>query len=320
MDFVRKLLALVLGVALLALTACGAGTPRTVGAAEPLSSIKLTPGEDEDSAPKVEFDTPLEATEPGAKVLEEGDGAKVEEGQDVSYKLAGYNMKDGSEVGNTFKEPAMTLSVNDDLKEQDEQIHEILVGTKVGSWVAYVHPKNADESDDDGASANPKDPSQIDQLLILKVVDAKDKIKVDFTKEDGDAKKDAEPTADIAEDGSGTVKIPAGNEPPVDLKVTTLKEGDGDKVKKSDTITVDYAGARWEDGEQFDSSYEKGSPATFGLDQVIKGWTEGLEGVKEGSTVLLTIPSKLAYDGQDGMPQGTLVFVVDVKSIDKPAK
>ncbi|MGO2003730.1 MULTISPECIES: FKBP-type peptidyl-prolyl cis-trans isomerase [Micrococcaceae] len=319
MDFVRKLLALVLGVALLALTACGSGTPTTVGAAEPLSSIKLTPGEDENSAPKVEFDTPLEVTDPGAKVLEKGDGDEVKEGQDVSYKLAGYNLKDGSEVGNTFKDAAMTLSVNDELKEQDPEIHDILVGTKIGSWVAYVHPQNA-APPEDGSSADPADPSQIDQLLILKVVGAKDKIKVDFQKEKGDAKKDAEATAKIADDGSGTVKIPAGNKPPADLKVTTLKEGDGKKIKKTDTITVDYAGAQWEDGEQFDSSYEKGTPATFGLDQVIKGWTEGLEGVKEGSTVLLTIPSKLAYDGQDGMPQGTLVFVVDVKSIDKAAK
>lgn len=315
----RKLLALVLGVALLALTACGSGTPTTVGAAEPLSSIKLTPGEEEDSAPKVEFDTPLDVTEPGAKVLEKGDGDQVKEGQDVSYKLAGYNLEDGSEVGNTFKEAAMTLSVNDELKEQDPQIHEILVGTKIGSWVAYVHPKDA-APPEEGASANPADPSQIDQLLILKVVGAEDKVKVDFQKEEGDAKKDAEATAEIGEDGGGTVKIPAGNKPPADLKVTTLKEGDGDKVKKTDSVTVDYAGAQWEDGKQFDSSYEKGEPASFGLDQVIKGWTEGLEGVKVGSTVLLTIPSKLAYDGQDGMPQGTLVFVVDVKSIDEPAK
>ena len=69
-------------------------------------------------------------------------------------------------------------------------------------------------------------------------------------------------------------------------------------------------------GEVFDSSYETGQPATFGLGQVITGWTKGLAGQKVGSTVLLTIPASMAYgdDGSTGGPTGTLVFVVDIKS------
>ncbi|WP_372699276.1 FKBP-type peptidyl-prolyl cis-trans isomerase [Arthrobacter sp. JSM 101049] len=316
----RKLLALVLGFALLALTACGAGTPKTVGAAEPLSSIKLTPGKDDNSAPKVEFDTPLKATEPGAKVLEQGDGAEVKEGQTVSYKLAGYNVEDGTEVGNTFSQPALAIQVNDQLKSMDAEIHDILVGTKVGAWVAYIHPEAAPETgESDKDKSAPAEETPVQQLLILKVVDAKSPA-ISFEKQSGDAKKGEEATAELGKDGQATVKIPAGNEPPSDLKVTTLKEGDGAAVKKTDTITVDYAGARWEDGQQFDSSYDRGEAATFGLDQVIKGWTQGLEGVKEGSTVLLTIPGKLAYDGSPGKPQGTLVFIVHVKSIEQASK
>lgn len=312
----RKLLALVLAVALLALTACGSGTPKTVGAAEPLSSIKLTPGADENSAPTVEFDTPMKATEAGAKVLEEGDGPEITEGQNVSYKMAGYNPEDGEEIGNTFGDPALTITVGPTLKSLDTEIHDILLGTKVGSWIAYVHPEQAAATDD--ASASPE-ATAAQQVLILKVTDAKDP-KITFEKQDGDAKKDAEATATLDKDGLASVKIPAGNEPPAEMKVTTLKEGDGEAVKKTDTVTVDYAGAQWENGEQFDSSYDRGTPATFALDEVIKGWTQGLEGVKVGSTVLLTIPAKLAYDGVEGKPQGTLVFVVNVKSVEPASK
>ncbi|WP_417234642.1 FKBP-type peptidyl-prolyl cis-trans isomerase [Arthrobacter sp.] len=316
----RKLLALVLGVALLALTACGSGTPKSVGAVEPLSSIKVTPGADDNTAPKVEFDTPMKATAPGAKVIEEGDGATIKAGQDVTYKMSGYNTQDGKEIGNTFTDPAMTLSLVDELKQADAEIYDILVGTKVGSWVAYVRPDDtAAATEGESKSAEPAEAAQV---LVLKVVGAKDKPapKITFNKEEGDAKKGAEASATLDDDGLATVKIPAGNEPPADLKVTTLKEGDGAKVKKTDTVTVNYAGATWSDGKQFDSSYDRGEPATFGLNQVIKGWTQGLEGVKVGSTVLLTIPGKLAYDGSAGKPQGTLVFIVEVTKADAAAK
>lgn len=313
----RKLLALVLGVALLALTACGSGTPKTVGAAEPLSSIKVTPGADDNTAPKVEFDTPMKATAPGAKVIEEGDGAEIKAGQDVSYKMVGYNTKDGKEIGNTFTDAPMTLSVEDALKEQDTEIYDVLLGTKVGSWVAYVRPDDTAAATE-GASKS-AEPAEAAQVLILKVIDAKNK-KITFDKEQGDAKKGAEASATLGDDGKATIKIPAGNEPAADLKVTTLKEGDGATVKKTDTVTVNYAGATWSDGKQFDSSYDRGEPATFGLNQVIKGWTQGLEGVKVGSTVLLTIPGKLAYDGSEGKPQGTLVFIVEVTKADAASK
>ncbi|WP_417219372.1 FKBP-type peptidyl-prolyl cis-trans isomerase [Arthrobacter sp.] len=313
----RKLLALVLGVALLALTACGSGTPKSVGAVEPLSSIKVTPGADDNTAPKVEFDTPMKATAPGAKVIEEGDGATIKAGQDVSYKMSGYNTQDGKEIGNTFTDAPMTLSVEDALKEQDAEIYNVLVGTKVGSWVAYVRPDDTAEATE--GESKSAEPAEAKQVLILKVLDAKDK-KITFKKEEGDAKKGTEASATLGDDGKATINIPAGNEPPADLKVTTLKEGDGAKVKKSDTVTVNYAGATWSDGRQFDSSYDRGEPATFGLNQVIKGWTQGLEGVKVGSTVLLTIPGKLAYDGSAGKPQGTLVFIVEVTKADAAAK
>lgn len=314
----RKLLALVLGFALLALTACGAGTPKTVGAAEPLSSIKLTPGKDDNSAPKVEFDTPLKATEPGAKVLEQGDGAEIKEGQTVSYKLAGYNTEDGTEVGNTFSQSALSIQVNDELKSMDAEIHDILVGAKVGSWVAYIHPEEASESEGADASKSAEEPLQ--QLLILKVIGAKDQARklspdeVKKLKDDG-----ALPSVEF-KDGKPAITIPEGKDAPANLAVDVLKEGTGKAIGPDSQVTANYAGVRWDDGKVFDSSYDAGKPLDFDINGVIKGWTEGLQGIKEGSRVMLTIPGSMAYDGSPSAPQGTLVFVIDVKSVQPASK
>ncbi|MFZ2544983.1 MAG: FKBP-type peptidyl-prolyl cis-trans isomerase [Candidatus Saccharimonadales bacterium] len=103
------------------------------------------------------------------------------------------------------------------------------------------------------------------------------------------------------------------------LKVETLKEGDGAVLKADSTITANYFG--WSsDGQIFDSTNKNGTvkPIDFGLSQVIKGWTEGLTGVKVGSVVRLTIPADKAYGNTDtgtGQPVGPLMFVVEVKAL-----
>ena len=79
-------------------------------------------------------------------------------------------------------------------------------------------------------------------------------------------------------------------------------------------MTVHYSG--WTtDGKLFDSSVTRGKPATFGLDQVIKGWTEGLQLMVEGEKRRFWIPEKLAYGGKAGNPAGMLVFDVELLEI-----
>jgi len=110
---------------------------------------------------------------------------------------------------------------------------------------------------------------------------------------------------------------------PADAEVTksglaskVIKPGSGtDHPKKSSTVTVNYSG--WTtDGQMFDSSVVSGKPATFPLDQVIAGWTEGVQLMVPGETRRFWIPEKLAYKGQDGRPKGMLVFDVELVSID----
>lgn len=105
--------------------------------------------------------------------------------------------------------------------------------------------------------------------------------------------------------------------PPADAEKTAsglayklIKAGPGNKNKHPrawDKATVDYSG--WTtDGKMFDSSVARGKPATFGLDKVIPGWTEGVQLMAKGDTTRFWIPEALAYKGQPGKPAGMLVF------------
>ena len=102
------------------------------------------------------------------------------------------------------------------------------------------------------------------------------------------------------------------------LKYEILKEGKGKSPTNANRARVHYSG--WlTDGTSFDSSYESGQPATFGVTQVIAGWTEGLKLMKEGAIYKFTIPGNLAYgphgSGAKIGPNATLVFVVELIQI-----
>lgn len=115
----------------------------------------------------------------------------------------------------------------------------------------------------------------------------------------------------------GIVELPSG------LQYKVLKEGTGPKPTTSDRVKVHYTG-KLLDGKVFDSSVERGEPATFGLSQVIPGWTEGLQQMPVGSKYRFFIPSKLAYGergaGKDIGPNETLIFDVELLSIEDENK
>ncbi len=102
------------------------------------------------------------------------------------------------------------------------------------------------------------------------------------------------------------------------LKTTTLIQGTGAAVQSGQTINVNYVGVTYADGKEFDSSWSRSQAFSFqiGAGNVIKGWDQGLIGVKVGSRVQLDIPADLAYGAHPtgGQPAGALRFVVDVLS------
>lgn len=107
----------------------------------------------------------------------------------------------------------------------------------------------------------------------------------------------------------GVVTLPSG------LQYQVLKEGNGKKPTAKDTVMCHYEGFLV-DGTVFDSSIQRGEPATFSLQQVIAGWTEGLQLMQEGAKYRLFIPYRLAY-GESGAspavpPFATLVFDVEL--------
>jgi peptidylprolyl isomerase len=104
--------------------------------------------------------------------------------------------------------------------------------------------------------------------------------------------------------------------PPTELVTDDLKEGTGAVVTQGQTLTVNYIGVSCSTGAIFDSSYGNGEPATFPLSRVIRGWQEGIPGMKVGGQRLLGIPPERGY-GQDGSgpdigPGESLWFVVEV--------
>ncbi len=102
------------------------------------------------------------------------------------------------------------------------------------------------------------------------------------------------------------------------LQYEVLKEGTGRKPSADDQVKVHYQGTLI-DGTVFDSSIERGEPATFGVSQVIPGWTEALEMMKEGAKWKIYLPASIAYGergaGQDIGPNSTLIFEVELLEI-----
>ena len=101
------------------------------------------------------------------------------------------------------------------------------------------------------------------------------------------------------------------------LQYEIIKMGDGDKPEAADKVSVHYKGTL-ENGTVFDSSYDRGETITFGLNQVIKGWTEGLQLMPVGSKFKFIIPSELGYGSRDlGSipPNSTLIFEVELLEI-----
>ncbi|MFD5989609.1 FKBP-type peptidyl-prolyl cis-trans isomerase [Streptomyces cyaneofuscatus] len=112
-----------------------------------------------------------------------------------------------------------------------------------------------------------------------------------------------------------------GGEPPADLEIKDIWEGDGPVAKAGDQVKVHYVGVAFSTGEEFDASWNRGTPLAFnlGAGQVIAGWDQGVQGMKVGGRRQLTIPAHLAYGdrgaGATIAPGETLIFVCDLVSV-----
>jgi peptidylprolyl isomerase len=111
-----------------------------------------------------------------------------------------------------------------------------------------------------------------------------------------------------------------GGEPPTELEISDIWEGDGAVAKAGDTVQVHYVGVAYSTGEEFDTSWSRGAPLEFrlGVGHVIAGWDQGVQGMRVGGRRQLIIPPALAYGdrgaGRSIAPGETLIFVCDLVS------
>ncbi len=129
------------------------------------------------------------------------------------------------------------------------------------------------------------------------------------------------PTADLKDtDVKPAIPKPTGS-PPDKLVKEDIVKGKGRAAKSGDTVSVQYVGVSFSNGQEFDASWDRGQAFTFPLGggQVIPGWDKGVVGMKVGGRRELTIPPELAYGAQGAppsiAPNETLVFVVDLQKI-----
>lgn len=307
----RRLLTILLP-ALLLLTACGGQEPaapeptsQSAGETAKLDSLKLTDKGDK-KAPGVEFTKPLVVTEPTVKVVTEGSGERVKANQIAEISVLSLNAKDGSTIDDGFARDPQSFELSDEVKTSSPIIYNAFVGAKVGSQLALVAPAQAAAK---GSAAQPS------QLLIIKVLSTKDAPKV-LEKPEGDAVTPPAGLPTVTEkDGIPEISV-KGVAAPKKLIAQDLIKGKGAAVKATDTLTVNYVGVALASGKKFDSSFDRKQTASFALNQVIKGWTQGLAGKTVGSRVLLVIPKALAYgDSGQGDAKGDLVFVVDILGV-----
>lgn len=308
-ELVRKVLAVSALASVLALAACGSGSGGS------LSDIEVKPGADANSEPAVSIDAPLLAENSEAVVLIEGEGEQIVEGQNISLKSGIYKNIDGLQTQANFTGAAAPMTVDAAMQAQMPELYETLLKAKVGSWIAYTTVDGAQNPD--GSMAEPEDGARAERIIVMHVQDASSPSTALSQEDVATLKSEGKlPSVDTSGD-EPAISIPADTQAPEGLAVDVLEEGTGAEATETSDVEAFYTGVRWEDGEAFDGNFGSDTAAGFNLQGVIKGWTQGLSGLKEGSKVLLSIPSDLAYgdDASTGRPTGPLVFYVELTKV-----
>nr|WP_301952357.1 FKBP-type peptidyl-prolyl cis-trans isomerase [Rathayibacter sp. VKM Ac-2857] len=246
----------------------------------------------------------------------EGSGDPLEKGQLVTIDYTLVNGADGSVLEASPYDGASTATFTVGGAGL-VGLNQGLLCSQVGSRVAIaIAPE-----DGFGDSSAQLGISPDDTLVLVADIE-----KASLARANGEAQPvpNGFPAVTLDPDGVPGLAKPSGDAP-TKLEIAQLKKGDGAVVEDGDTVVVQYTGWLWADGKIFDSSWQKGAPATFvateGQGGVIPGFAKALIGQPVGSQVIAIIPPEDGYG--DTPPQGgqiaadsTLVFVADVLAID----
>jgi peptidylprolyl isomerase len=245
------------------------------------------------------FSTPLEVGDVESTVVTEGTGDPIAAGDFITYGLTAFDTSTGQQLG------TLGYGEGELLPQQispDSVLGEFFGCAPVGTRVAAVLPSQ------DGSSAP-----------VAYVVDLLGK--APLTADGADQQPvDGLPTVELDADGAPTITIPDAPAP-TEVQLETLKLGTGPTVQSGDTVLVQYRGVKWSDGTEFDSSWSRGTPASFPTTGVVDGFRQALENHTVGSQVLVVVPPAAGYGSAEGNPlqNETLVFVVDILATQHPA-
>ncbi len=323
-SLVRRTPALLISLGLVAgLAACtptggGAGADRAAEACEPIASgaasESVTVTGDFDAQPAIAFEGPLETEATQRTVVIEGEGDAVAEGDTVVVNYTILNGGTAEQIETTYDAGQTVQVLVDSGSELLSGLSKSLVCSTEGSRVVGVIPP----AEAFGAEGQPQFGLEAEQSLVF-VADVVEIAPDPLERAEGTAEEAPEgfPTVELADNGAPTITIP-DEEPPAGFELATLIQGDGPEVGEDDTVTVHYTGMNWTTGEVFDSSWERGTPASFPTGGVIPGFRDALVGQLVGSQIIAIIPPDLGYGPQGGTPDGsigaedTIVFVVDI--------
>jgi FKBP-type peptidyl-prolyl cis-trans isomerase len=297
-----------LGLALagtLLLAGCAEPEARGAGDKEALKPVSLSVAED--GSPEVTVDGEIETDQISSRVLKDGDGEEIEPGDVAMVQTAVVDPATGEVTADNFTQGSEAVQLTDGLKEANDVLYNMIDQNRVGAQVAFFMPA---EKLGQGAS---------DQLMVFQIAGTSPARATGETVEDVDPKLPAV-TLD-EESGEPTIATPEG-EAPKELVVQPLIQGEGPEIGPQDHVTLQYKGVKWSDGEEFDSTWSKGTLFGTTLDKVVAGWGQGLEGQKVGSQVMLVIPPELGYGESEGheLQKETMVFVVDIIHAMPPAQ
>lgn len=264
--------------------------------------------------PVYEFDGPLSPDTTERTIVSEGDGAEIDEGDIVDLNYSIINGATAEEIESTYDQGTSVQLRVDTLAPVLSGLSKTIACATEGSRIVGVIPP-VDAFGEAGAPEFGLEASQ-SLVFIADIVRIAPEPLVRAEGEPQEAPADF-PVVELAESGVPTITIPDA-EPPAGYEEATLILGDGDVVPDGATVTVHYTGINWNTGEVFDSSWERGQPASFPTGGVIPGFRDALVGSTVGSQIVAIIPPELGYGPQGGTPDGsigaddTIVFVVDI--------
>ena len=318
-------LVLTLGVAV-TLAACSPAGSTTAGksddctaTASGAASKAVEVSGDFASKPTVKIDFPTDVTETERSVSIKGDGDQVAvERAKANVYFTLYSGATGEELStSTTYEEAGIAPFPVDVELLPVGLVKTLQCSTAGSRVVGVVPP--EESFADATAREQLGVAADDDIVfVIDVVSVDAPADPALPRADGEDQPavDGLPTVELGDDGRPTITIPS-TDPPAELEVAVLKQGDGETVEENSDVVVHYVGMNWTTGEIFDESWARGTPSTFNTGQVVPGFKTALEGQKVGSQIIAVLPPSEGY-GEAGQEEAgisgtdTLVFVVDI--------